>query len=410
LTNKNANYVIGGNHIHYETNTGKVRVADDSNTKDFGTLNDFFIQGKNINGSTVTNIKTSGMYYGTNIHGLPSEFAADKICILSVKAVGPVGAPTLTVYQVFNESGVSAQMVVKGSSAGSWSNGGKLIDNALNSIGDTVGNLSGLQTDGKGSIVDAINSLKNSASKGLDLNNNSPIRMKTTSGSYVNFGWLGTDNTFHIGDGSQQIAVAGKDLTFNGAGVVTSAMYGHGKGINADMVDGKHANAFAATDVANTYTADQVVTNGHNLGVRGQTSSLVFQADNGSVQAKASVTATNDLVIQNGGKNAIYIKYDGSTHTWGGSFIHEQTGSKAAELTFMGNAMADNKGAFSIQRTATGDVRFYRPQDGNDYIYLQQSDSSVEFPRAIWLQGRRLYMQSAEPTGAGIPEGSVWFS
>ena len=165
---KNAEYQIkesgGFNVYHYTTNSGAVKILD-SNKNILGTLHEFSFEGKVVESGSFKDLKISGLYKIKSVSGLPETIPSGKIALLQVKAVGKINVPEFVNYQVFYPNGTIYNKTIIGSTESSWSNGGTKLENTITTLLSNFGELSGLNTETKGSLVGALNEVNTNLSE-----------------------------------------------------------------------------------------------------------------------------------------------------------------------------------------------------------------------------------------------------
>lgn len=412
---KNAEYDIGGNNIHFETNAGQVRITNSSKT-DLGSLLELYFEGKTIDGATISDIKTSGIYKGKNMVGLPEGIPADKTAILQVTAVGKAGAPDMIHYTVIGANGTVKDKAVGVGVTGDWTSGGTELKDKLSSLTSQVGSLSSLKTSTKANVVEAINEILAKKGEGIVLTNNVPLKMRKTDGSEVEAIKIGADNNVYVGNGSTHMDLSSANgLTINGSTAVTTANYGSGKDLDADTVDGEHANQFAKLDRSNALHGDQYILDGHDFVMRGDGNGGVGAIDgqlaDGTTLGKIVFEKDGTFHVENNGMKSLVLQNNGNANLFGSVSII-QRGTWDPEIALNNGTYGDWANGFAIRRNSNdGDIRFYRRSDGFDFMYLGWKNGDVRFNAPIIIQGRKLFLQGGQPNdNVGIPEGSIWIS
>lgn len=240
----------GEDVVHFETDDAMVKVIKADGTA-VGTLKELIFKGKTVTSGSVYDIKTSGMYAVTNLTDMPAGYAVGKTGILSVSAIGEIGAPTLVLYQLSSQDGETFINVNNNGVKTGWSSGGVNIENALTAIEASVGDLSNLQTMSKATLVSAINnvmseSLKNTTaivnvtedynnfkehnhdekylSKSGDtvtgdlfIRNGNAYRSKTTTGTNIDLMKVDAEGSVIVGGANAPMKIlSSSDVTLNG--------------------------------------------------------------------------------------------------------------------------------------------------------------------------------------------------
>lgn len=417
---------------HFESDNGMIQVLDGSNNV-LGTMKEFAQEGKTISSGKVTDLKTTGLYKIKNVTGLPDEVATDKTSILAITAVGTTNNPDMLNYQLITTSGsIYNKMVVPGSSSTGWSSGGTKLENSINTIISNFGQLSSLNTSAKASMVGAVNevntnlkSLKTSYDKTVtDYNNfkshNHDDRyiqksgdtiygnitfskgngLKATNADGTNIDLIKQDSggEFHVGDYNTPLNMWGSNIYHNGKKIWTESNDGSGSGLDADKLDGVEGSNFAQLNQSNTFTQSQTIKSGLSL--------------EGS---KLSWTNGNVAFDDNG----VFVM-----NTKGRQFALTPSGAVSGLTSIGFNAGDGGEGRISwtIGNDAMGFLRnpnynggkevwFYHWGENSSRIFRINADNNdINFDNAIAIKSRRFYLQAEQPSGAGIPEGSIWIS
>lgn len=380
---KQIDYTIGSDHLNFPAEAETTRIFNSSRNS-VGSLEELIFKGKTSNGATITDFKVAGVYKVTNLKGLPTGITTDKIGILSVIAVGEIGSPDLLKYEYISNSG----QVVTTTSVGGKTLGfvtlGVQLQNQMNSLNNQIGSLSGLATANKTSLVNAINEISHELDSGPQMNFASFLSGKDSRGTNVDLIGINSENQLQIGDANHTVNIKSNDgLTINGQKVVTAS---NPQALNADTVDGFHANVFARYSEAGTWDQTQSFNGG--AVVAGSNGIQFNSTSNQSQYAIRTSASSLDM-----------------TTASGGSFSISQNG----QITASGDATVT--GSVKIKANAS-DAGFSLTRTGstlslNGIATLDQGNSRFATSNAIEVQGRLLFLTGTQPTGS-IPEGSIW--
>ena len=417
---------------HYETSQGQVVVLDKNKNK-LGTLDETLFTGKLVENVSFKTIKLGGLYRIRNLTGLPSGVPSDKILILSVKAIGEINAPEVINYQLIDQTGSIYNKTIVGSTESAWSSGGTGLQSTVNSIVNDLGNKASLTTTNKTSAVLAINELntninsvntalnnhkadyttfKNHTHDGrylrtdtvsvlkstVDVEGNGGFNYKRTNGTKVNMLKVMPSGSIEIGNNESPLNIHGSnDLLHNGKKIWTEVNDGSGSGLDADKLDGLEASAFARKSTANTFTGVQTFTNGVNL------SDTSISWGNGKL-----TFGSTSAIFSHSGKNLLSIGSNGN-HTFPtADLIANYSGGTEAKINF--KTSAGDKGVAFLRSTGNTALRLFNYNvgtSGTEVFKIGASSDIVEFNKEIQISGRKLYLQTASPSGV-IPEGSIW--
>ena len=299
---KNAEYQIkesgGFNVYHYTTNSGAVKILD-SNKNILGTLHEFSFEGKVVESGSFKDLKISGLYKIKSVSGLPETIPSGKIALLQVKAVGIINAPEFINYQVIYPGGTIYNKTIIGSTESSWSNGGTKLENTITTLLSNFGELSGLNTETKGSLVGALNevninlnttkqSLKSLDTSFVAHNHDSryikkdgddilgDINIPSTKGFYAKLSsgelrnLISTQSNGDLQVGNEKSVLnlySTNNLLHNGKKVWTEVNDGTNSGLDADLLDGLHGSDYAKSSTTNTFTESNVFNK--NVSIKG---------------------------------------------------------------------------------------------------------------------------------------------
>lgn len=421
----------GYNTYHFETNNGQVKVVDKDNNV-LGTNKEFAQEGKVISSGKVTDLKVSGIYKIKNVTGLPSEVAIDKISILEITSVGETNNPEMILYKLTTDTGtIYSKTVNPGRTSTDWSLGGIKVQSSLNTLNSAVGNLGNLKTTAKSNLVDALNesySKANNAELKLSTLNTdytghnhddryiktlggsldgdlivklgSGFKVKNANGKIVNLLTQTDYQTYELGNSDSVLNLRSSNiLLHNGKKVWTEYNDGHYSGLDADLLDGNHAGAFAKIESSNTFTQVQRFD-------KGISTRTTMDFDNGSLK----LNDVGDFVIHNDKQNRDFTITNGGDLN-GLSNVTFDVAQENVEGRVQWKLGDDVLGFLRNQTYNSGsELWFHHWGKGGGRVFtVNGSDNTVRFDRSIYISGRQLFMQDKQPSGT-IPVGSIWIT
>ena len=434
---KNAEYQIkesgGFNVYHYTTNSGAVKILD-SNKNILGTLHEFSFEGKVVESGSFKDLKISGLYKIKSVSGLPETIPSGKIALLQVKAVGIINAPEFINYQVIYPGGTIYNKTIIGSTESSWSNGGTKLENTITTLLSNFGELSGLNTETKGSLVGALNEVNTNLSETkntlAELNTSfvahnhdsryikkdgddilGDINIPSTKGFYAKLSsgelrnLISTQSNGDLQVGNEKSVLnlySTNNLLHNGKKVWTEVNDGANSGLDADLLDGLHGSDYAKSSTTNTFTESNV--SNKNVSIKGKIGLgdklTVFSDSNNDFNINTDSSVTFNFRVDKEAKihaNSVYFD-DGSVFgenrlVWGDPTVDG--------IGFLRNPAYKNE-LWLHHWTKSG-----TPGSGR-FFWADPKTNTVNFDNSISISGRRMYMQGNQPTGS-IPVGSIWF-
>ena len=433
---KNAEYQIkesgGFNVYHYTTNSGAVKILD-SNKNILGTLHEFSFEGKVVESGSFKDLKISGLYKIKSASGLPEDIPSGKIALLQVKAVGKINVPEFVNYQVFYPNGTIYNKTIIGSTESSWSNGGTKLENTITTLLSNFGELSGLNTETKGSLVNALNEVNTNLSEtkntlaGLNTsfvahNHDSryikkdgddilgDINIPSTKGFYAklssgelrNLISTQSNGDLQVGNAKSVLNLySTNNLLHNGKKVWTEVNDGANSGLDADLLDGLHGSDYAKSSTTNTFKESNVFNKNVSIkGIVGLGDKLtVFSDSNNDFNINTDSSVAFNFRVDKEAKihaNSVYFD-DGSVFgenrlVWGDPTVDG--------IGFLRNPAYKNELWLNHwTKSGAGSGRFF---------WADPKTNTINFDNSISISGRRMYMQGNQPTGS-IPVGSIWF-
>ena len=434
---KNAEYQIkesgGFNVYHYTTNSGAVKILD-SNKNILGTLHEFSFEGKVVESGSFKDLKISGLYKIKSVSGLPETIPSGKIALLQVKAVGIINAPEFINYQVIYPGGTIYNKTIIGSTESSWSNGGTKLENTITTLLSNFGELSGLNTETKGSLVNALNEVNTNLSEtkntlaGLNTsfvahNHDSryikkdgddilgDINIPSTKGFYAKLSsgelrnLISTQSNGDLQVGNEKSVLnlySTNNLLHNGKKVWTEVNDGANSGLDADLLDGLHGSDYAKSSTTNTFTESNVFNK--NVSIKG----IVGLGDKLTVFSDSN----NDFNINTDSSVAFNFRVDKEAKIHANSVYFDDGSVFGENRLVWGDPTVDGIGflrnpAYKNELWLHHWTKSGTPGSGR-FFWADPKTNTVNFDNSISISGRRMYMQGNQPTGS-IPVGSIWF-
>ena len=434
---KNAEYQIkesgGFNVYHYTTNSGAVKILD-SNKNILGTLHEFSFEGKVVESGSFKDLKISGLYKIKSVSGLPETIPSGKIALLQVKAVGKINTPEFINYQVIYPGGTIYNKTIIGSTESSWSNGGTKLENTITTLLSNFGELSGLNTETKGSLVNALNEVNTNLNttkqslKSLDTafvahNHDSryikkdgddilgDINIPSTKGFYAKLSsgelrnLISTQSNGDLQVGNEKSVLnlySTNNLLHNGKKVWTEVNDGANSGLDADLLDGLHGSDYAKSSTTNTFTESNVFNK--NVSIKG----IVGLGDKLTVFSDSN----NDFNINTDSSVAFNFRVDKEAKIHANSVYFDDGSVFGENRLVWGDPTVDGIGflrnpAYKNELWLHHWTKSGTPGSGR-FFWADPKTNTVNFDNSISISGRRMYMQGNQPTGS-IPVGSIWF-
>ena len=434
---KNAEYQIkesgGFNVYHYTTNSGAVKILD-SNKNILGTLHEFSFEGKVVESGSFKDLKISGLYKIKSVSGLPETIPSGKIALLQVKAVGEINTPEFINYQVIYPGGTIYNKTIIGSTESSWSNGGTKLENTITTLLSNFGELSGLNTETKGSLVGALNEVNTNLSEtkntlaGLNTsfvahNHDAKyikkdgddilgdIKIPSTKGFYAklssgelrNLISTQSNGDLQVGNAKSVLNLySTNNLLHNGKKVWTEVNDGANSGLDADLLDGLHGSDYAKSSTTNTFTESNVFNK--NVSIKG----IVGLGDKLTVFSDSN----NDFNINTDSSVAFNFRVDKEAKIHANSVYFDDGSVFGENRLVWGDPTVDGIGflrnpAYKNELWLHHWTKSGTPGSGR-FFWADPKTNTVNFDNSISISGRRMYMQGNQPTGS-IPVGSIWF-
>ena len=358
----------------------------------------------------------------------------DKISILSVKAVGDIGAPTLISYDLISEKGEIYHNTVMGSTDTGWTSGGTELANTIKSITTQLGDVSKLRTRAKANLVNAINELKaeldgegsnlseldedykefkrhdhderylaksgDTVTGHLNIVNERYLQGVRSNGSHARLLGVNSTNKVILGDSALQLEVVGSSITFNDKKIWHENNDGSGSGLDADLLGGSSHRMYIRRDADARFDKNIIA------------SANIFSKE-GIIFGDYSPDQKGAIKYDSSGAIRLYNKHDNNFTITGSGVIE----SKNYHIM---NASGSEVGLRFRLNGNEGGIGFYRNNNSKflgiwDWQrkkrvgYISHTDGSFNFDEPIVVGGRKLFMQSGTPTGS-IPTGSLWIS
>ena len=427
----------GEDVVHFETDDAMVKVIKSDGTA-VGTLKELIFKGKTVTSGSVYDIKTSGMYAVTNLTDMPAGYAVGKTGILSVSAIGEIGAPTLVLYQLSSQDGETFINVNNNGVKTGWSSGGVNIENALTAIEASVGDLSNLQTVSKATLVGAINnvlseSMQNTSaianvvedynnfkahnhdekylSKSGDtvtgdlfVRNGNAFRSKTTTGTSIDLVKVDAEGSVIVGGSNAPMKIlSSSDVTLNGRKIWTDGNHGNGSGLDADKLGGYNSILYARTNKSNVFSGNQTLTDELILSNEDSTKSTrIVWKDGATERGSVGFARNGDFTIKTL-SSSIVAKANGDVETEGSLIISSESRWNNLRFRRFNNQLGVG---FELNRDSQDLVMYDWESNRSGFTFVKKT-GEVSFQRQIRVSGRALYLQGNAPTG-NLSVGDIW--
>lgn len=434
---KQAQYKItlqnGEDIYHFQTDDKMIKILNNKNQV-LGTFKEYGMEGKVVTSGSFKSLNITGLYKIKGVSGLPSGFPNDKICILSVRAVGEIGNPELVSYDLISQTGEVYHNTVFGNKDTGWTSGGTKLENTINTIINEVGNTSSLKTKAKTSLVNAVNELKGDADSllgkfntldkdykdfkshdhdsryigksgdtmtgHLSMANNRYIRGFGTDGKAINLMGTNKSNDMIIGNSGNKMSLLGKDLTLNGKKVWSEENHGKDSGLDADRLGGVKHSSYARLDTESKFKGS--ILSGSNVYAKSQ---FIFGEGYASRLASIGSDSAGSVKIYNGSSS--YHSFSGGGVLQSSAYHELNASSREVGVRFKLNS--SDKGIGLARNSSSKTLNIYDWNRGKRVLRIGHQDGVVNFEEPISIKGRKLFMQSGTPSGS-IPTGSLWIS
>lgn len=387
--------------LHFETDDKSVRVMNGQT--DFGTLQELKFTGKTVTTGKVTDLKISGLYKIKGLTGMPNGLPADKIHILSIKAIGNLGSPEMIQYQLVTEDGSIYNQTCSGGVTTQWTAAGSKMESKINSL---LKDYNSFKTEMQGHNHDSRYIRKENGVVVEDINLG--VGKKITIGG-KDLAKVNDSGVMEIGDANSEVHILAKgEVLLNGKKVVVADK--NGVGVNAQYLDGIPANSYALRTGGNTFNGACDFDQGILLNkVNDRTSDGIFWNDpNGKMRYSTGLRYT--------GSDYVFVK----DQVWLMS-INNKGRVRANDLEVSGEATANravidmkigsNDKGMQIMKDKAG--RYFGLNNMNVpngwVFWVDDDNTNVHFDKEIYISGKKLFIQSGTPTG-DIPEGSIWIN
>lgn len=450
---KKAKYWNNHNVLHFESDDQQIQILD-QNGSVLGTLREMVFQGKQITSGNITDIKHSGVYRIRGLNDTPNGVPRDQECILSVTAIGEdSNNPSLIIYRLIAPNGIITEQTVSGPSHSGWGTGGIGLQNTINTINNSLGEISKLKTNAK-NIVDAINELKGSitstsntlnefkhhnhddrylkktgdlSSGTLALKNGQSFASVSGNGSsWVSLAKMDGNNII-LGENGFDTDLRGNNVKINGSNVLTI------DGLRKQNVDATTLNGSKASDFLKTYGDDVkdghlTFTQNHHLrfDVGGQDIRIASIYANGKHAGNIFANAAGSIQLDGNGSQVLF---DADSHVlalkhMNGLVLEDHINDDyEPRLTWRrlddkGHAM--DAGIWLSQPAKWGGWTDFEKQHTVVWYNGRTDQSIAQYGvgangEALYIvhspyigeHRRRLFLQDEAPSG-DVPVGSVW--
>lgn len=435
--------------FHYETSAKQVKVLG-SNGDITSDLEELLLKGKLIESKVLDSVKDTGMYLVKNCFQTPLLTPTkDAQYPFSVENTGLVTKQSF--FDMENDN-----FYVRGiynGKVGEWMPFGKITTQQLNDVIDAVGLLSALVTNNKTSLVGAINELRTDADnhedgiaeivktqsdmkleldkhkdayvskanggnfeKTVSVSNGQSIGAKNTSGNVINLGKVNEANKIVFGDKTLKAvfeAINGDFSVSDGTKeyqLFHAGNMGSGSKLDADMVDGIEGSKLSRLDIENIFKSNQTIGEGSSLSFRAlngsqQAGSILFKGGDGTVQSKITPVLDGGIAIFSNNINSHTFRADGTLFSNQNHVLQSPTNG---EVQLNMKKDSSDKGIGFVIGSATGTMSLYDWENTKRVMEVKRDNNGMaNFPNAMMIQGRRVYIQASAPTVVGV--GDIWF-
>lgn len=430
----NSSYTVtnetGFDTYHFETGVGVVSILD-KNKKVVGNLQDLVFVGTNLDGVDYKTLKVKGLYGITNIKGVDTKLgvAVDKMNILSVDAFGDIGSPKFIIYKLITPDGKVFDNVVVGGKEIGWTSGGKELEKTLTEISKSTGDTSKLTTTNKTSLTNAVNEVDKNTKKVIAdlkvhndefveykkhnhddsyvkksggevtgemvIDNNVAIAAKDARNEKTNIVHVGVTDILTIGSKNLDLEIIGKGLLkHNGKKVWTEDTQGKGSGLDADKIGGVSHTLVAYKNAHNVFEKDVKVNGKLMVG-----SSLEF-GGNSAITSNAN----GRILVSTGGKNSIAFETNGRMSAMNHILMNAKNNEVGFRFALSDKELGDGMGFY--RNPSSKYLGIYNWTKSKRIGYFSDADERLYLDQSISIQGRKLYLQGAQPPVGKA--GDIW--
>lgn len=423
------------NTVHYETQTKQVKVLD-ANGAVTSDIEEMLFKGKPVQSVSLATIKDTGLYQVKDCTDAPVTMSAGTIYLLSVESVGLISK------QTFFDRATNTMYVrpIYNGTAGAWIALGKATKDSIDGLQTSLNSLSSSVTAIDGRLKTAESDIDKAEASITLLNgkmtshnhdnlylklsggsltgktsmaNNQSYAGKNASGADLNIGRVDASNQVVLGDAMARAvlhASNGDIKVYDGTNsykVFHEGNDGAGSGLDADKLDGLHANQFARVDEEPNFQKNLIMTNGKDIVLRAPAGSmnsgdLVFaEGGNGEI-GRIFVDSNGTLVMRSQFYGDMKVRHDGViTSDYGIEF-----NSKSKETRVHFKADDNDKGTGFYMNNASKQLGLYDWHNDRYFFTANRNESMMEFNNQIKIQGKRLHIRGDAPTFATY--GDVW--
>lgn len=422
---KNAIYQVLGTgeetdtSYHYETNVGMTKVLD-SSKNEVGNVEEALFTGKVVNNVDWKTLKVKGAYSITNIRNVTGvTISADKRHILLVDPVGPIGAPTFTIYKLYAPTGeIYENVIVNGTEIG-WTSGGKAIKDSQVQVAGQIATLQTAMTTANTNNTNTntkVNSLRTDftnyqshnhdgrymrtsggdISGNINIKNDSGLNIKSANNTNRSVAHVSTTDLLTLGNVNYGLNLVGKgEFKYNNTKIWTESNDGAGSGLDADKLGGKESSKYATLDTHNIFSG--------NVTSTGTVKGNVFQIhDTATIRAQAN----GRITFKMGGSNDIFFETSGRISA-GNHIVFNAKNNESGFKIALSDSEASNGGMGMYRNTGSRYLGFYNWTKSERMAYFDADTSMFYLDKAPSITGRRLYLQSGTPAG-NHKAGDIW--
>lgn len=390
---------------HFETNTAQVKTGDGRNLFEV-------IEGKQVNNQNLASLKSEGKYLTTNSVGLPNGLNANLTYLLKVETVEEVVWQTL--YDHVGGNVYTRCMTSLGFSA--WSNGGKDVQDKINSVSDKVSNIE-FDIEKSSKIIQeqqtAISNILEEMGKegtahnhderyvkkdggvytgSVGMANNVSLVGLNNSGNAISIAKIDNQNAVIIGNtGSNLNLLSNGEATINGTTVITSENISSHIKDTGDVYQNKR----------NTFTDVQTI-EGTGLKLKGSSSGIAFEKSDGTLVGNI-VQDSSDLVMKLGNTEAFRLRSSDNAMMVNQKIILQGSNNKV----WLRLGMSATDEGFGLSASQSNMFSLYDWGKGRSVFQVDRDKNIVEFTNAIKVGGKKLTIGGTAPS-SGNAVGDIW--
>lgn len=237
---------------------------------------------------------------------------------------------------------------------------------------------------------------------------------RTTSGTGLNLAKVNATNDVALGDVTVKNILNAKNgevVVWDGTTlkeVFHAGNMGHGSTLDADKLDGVEGTNYARRDTSNYFKQNQVIDDGKSLYIDAlegsdQAGGIYWRNGAGEQKGRILVGTGGDLSLFAGSINGHTFKADGTLFSTYGHILDAT--SREVQVRFRQSSSDAGMGFY--MNNSSEQLGMYDWESGTRLMSTNRTTKTVNFDQGLEIQGRRMYVQTAQPTGASA--GDIWF-